>query len=557
MRQAERALFDLRRGLSILMRDHERAFVVCAVEGLVDAAPGEMQALAGSPAHLVLSGHRLAAIGRPGAAEAVAVALAPLPDAAGLRTLAWQRGASLPAGVALRDGGLVERAALRLLGRAQLVPAALVCEVERRSQAAAVAAEVASGNLLAVDAAEVMRLCESGPGRLARISEARVPLAEAENSRFVLFREADGVHEHVAIVIGDPPSWPDDVPVRLHSSCLTGDLFGSLRCDCGEQLRRGVAAIHALGGGVLLYLSQEGRGIGLANKLRAYGLQDEGLDTIDADQVIGFSKDERDFRIAHEMLDELGIARILLLTNNPSKVAALQKAGIHVVGRRAIYGEVTAQNQRYLKTKARRHGHWLQRSAQRAGRARQRRARMPACRGRRAPRLIRGVRLRRCRRVQRDLAGRRPALDERLEVEVARILDDAREAGRELVRDARTERAIRQTRIAAGPRGMEILRHPGEAGLALGAEQPALRRHPHPTDSKRSIASRLTLCGARWSISAVSSAPPWRPWRSSSAGSAPAGTGNGRSGRAPPACDAPRAARARRGPPAPCCHRGC
>ena len=163
----------------------------------------------------------------------------------------------------------------------------------------------------------------------------------------------------VAIVIGDPGAWPADVPVRLHSSCLTGDLFGSLRCDCGEQLRRGVAAIHAQGGGVLLYLSQEGRGIGLANKLRAYGLQDEGLDTIDADQVIGFSKDERDFRIAHEMLDELGIARILLLTNNPSKVAALQKAGIHVVGRRAIYGEVTAQNQRYLKTKASRHGHWL------------------------------------------------------------------------------------------------------------------------------------------------------------------------------------------------------
>jgi len=226
-------------------------------------------------------------------------------------------------------------------------------------QLAAVDAELASGELLAVDAAEALQLCESGPGRLARISDARVPLAEAENSRFVLFREADGVHEHVAIVIGERADWPDAVPVRLHSSCLTGDLFGSLRCDCGEQLRRGVAAINTLGGGVLLYLSQEGRGIGLANKLRAYGLQDEGLDTIDADQVIGFSKDERDFRVAHEMLDELGITQILLLTNNPSKVAALQKAGIKVAGRRAIYGEVTSQNQRYLKTKARRHGHWL------------------------------------------------------------------------------------------------------------------------------------------------------------------------------------------------------
>ena len=358
MRQAERALFDLRRGLSILMRDHERAFVVCAVEGLVDAAAGAMQALAGSPARLVLSKHRLAAIGHPSAAPAVAIALSPLPDAAGLRALAWQRGASLPAGANLRDGGLVESAALRLLGRAQLVPAALVCEVGAE-QAATIATAVASGDLLAVDAAEAMRLCESGPGRLARISEARVPLAEAENSRFVLFREADGVHEHVAIVIGERAGWPEDVPVRLHSSCLTGDLFGSLRCDCGEQLRRGVAAINAMGGGVLLYLSQEGRGIGLANKLRAYGLQDEGLDTIDADQTIGFSKDERDFRVAHEMLEQLGVSRILLLTNNPSKVEALQRAGINVTARQAIYGEVTQQNQRYLKTKASRHGHWL------------------------------------------------------------------------------------------------------------------------------------------------------------------------------------------------------
>jgi len=358
MRQAERALFDLRRGLSILMRDHERAFVVCAVEGLVDAAPGAMQALAGSPARLVLSKHRLAAIGHPSAAPAVAIALSPLPDAAGLRALAWQRGASLPAGANLRDGGLVESAALRLLGRAQLVPAALVCEVGAE-QAATIATAVASGDLLAVDAAEAMRLCESGPGRLARISEARVPLAEAENSRFVLFREADGVHEHVAIVIGDAAEWPEAVPVRLHSSCLTGDLFGSLRCDCGEQLRRGVAAINDQGGGILLYLSQEGRGIGLANKLRAYGLQDEGLDTIDADQVIGFSKDERDFRVAHEMLDQLGVQKVLLLTNNPSKVEALQHAGINVVARQAIYGEVTTQNQRYLHTKASRHGHWL------------------------------------------------------------------------------------------------------------------------------------------------------------------------------------------------------
>lgn len=358
MRQAERALFDLRRGLPILLRDPAGDTLVQAVEGLDDDALTALQSLSGSPARLVLSQHRMAAVGRRGVPAAISLALSPLPSVCALRELAWMRGATLPAGTTETVASAAEHAVLRLLGRAQLVPAAIACTVAA-AHAETLAAEVASGRLLAVSAAEAHQLCDHGPATLSRISEARVPLAEAENSRFVLFREGDGVHEHVAIVIGEPAAWPEAVPVRLHSSCLTGDLFGSLRCDCGEQLRRGVAAINAQGGGILLYLSQEGRGIGLANKLRAYGLQDEGLDTIDADQVIGFSKDERDFRIAHEMLDQLGVHKVLLLTNNPSKVEALQHAGINVVARQAIYGEVTTQNQRYLQTKANRHGHWL------------------------------------------------------------------------------------------------------------------------------------------------------------------------------------------------------
>lgn len=358
MRQAERAIFDLRRGLPILVRDNGSTTLIQAVEGLDDKALAELQALGGSLPRLVLSSHRMAALGFGDTEQPAAVSLSPLPDSKGLHELASRRDARLPAGARHAPAGKADRAAIRLLSHALLVPAAVACDVAA-AQAAQVEAEVASGNLLVVDADIALQLGAGGPGALNRISEARVPLAEAENSRFVLFREADGVHEHVAVVIGDPAGWPDDVPVRLHSSCLTGDLFGSLRCDCGEQLRRGVAAIDAQGGGVLLYLSQEGRGIGLANKLRAYGLQDEGLDTIDADQTIGFSKDERNFRVAHEMLEQLGISRILLLTNNPSKVEALQRAGIKVTARQAIYGEVTRQNQRYLATKAARHGHWL------------------------------------------------------------------------------------------------------------------------------------------------------------------------------------------------------
>ena len=146
------------------------------------------------------------------------------------------------------------------------------------------------------------------------------------------------------------------MPVRLHSSCLTGDLLGSLRCDCGDQLRRAVDHLAEVGG-VLLYLSQEGRGTGLANKLRAYRLQDGGLDTIEADHHLGFRGDERDFAIAVAMLRALCIERITLLTNNPSKIAALRRSGIEVAGRLQLIAPVNRHNSRYLRTKRERGGH--------------------------------------------------------------------------------------------------------------------------------------------------------------------------------------------------------
>ena len=359
MRQAERAIFDLRRGLPILVRDNGSTTLIQAVEGLDDKALAELQALGASQPRLVLSSHRMAALGFGDTEQPAAVSLSPLPDSKGLHELASKRDARLPEGAHHAPAGKADRAAVRLLSHALLVPAAIACDVAA-AQAAQVEAEVANGNLLVVDADTALQLGVGGPAALNRISEARVPLAEAEQSRFVLFREADGVHEHVAVVIGDPASWPEDVPVRLHSSCLTGDLFGSLRCDCGEQLRRGVAAINAQGGGVLLYLSQEGRGIGLANKLRAYTRQDAGLDTIDADRYLGFRGDERRFAVAARMLRELGIGRVRLLTNNPTKISALVDAGIEVTERLAIGGAVTAYNARYLATKRDRAGHLIE-----------------------------------------------------------------------------------------------------------------------------------------------------------------------------------------------------
>jgi GTP cyclohydrolase II len=162
----------------------------------------------------------------------------------------------------------------------------------------------------------------------------------------------------VAVVIGSP-DLTRPVPVRLHSACLTGDVFGSRRCDCGDQLRLALTQLSQQGGGIVLYLEQEGRGLGLANKIRTYQLQDEGLDTVDANSVIGFDDDERSYEVAARMLKLLGCTRICLMTNNPKKLDELSGAGIDVTGRLPLQGPIHADNRRYLEAKARRAGHQL------------------------------------------------------------------------------------------------------------------------------------------------------------------------------------------------------
>ena len=197
------------------------------------------------------------------------------------------------------------------------------------------------------------------PYDLEIVSQADVPLASGIKGRFIVFRGGPAPRDQVAIVVGEPdPAKP--VLVRAHSACLTGDLFGSLRCDCGDQLKNAMARLAEEGGGVLLYLDQEGRGIGIGNKMRAYALQDDGFDTIDADAVLGFSADERRYEYAASMLHTLGYRRITLLTNNPEKIGALTRAGIEVVGRQPLFGAVTVHNNGYLHTKAQRSHHMLQ-----------------------------------------------------------------------------------------------------------------------------------------------------------------------------------------------------
>ena len=193
---------------------------------------------------------------------------------------------------------------------------------------------------------------------LKPVSEARVPLAGARDTRVITFRPEDGGAEHIAVIVGAPePAQP--VLVRLHSECLTGDLLGSLRCDCGDQLRGAIDALAKHGSGVLLYLAQEGRGIGLVNKLRAYQLQDKGFDTVDANEQLGFDDDERVYQPAVRMLKALGFSRVRLLTNNPAKVGALARHGVEVTERVPHSFPSNEHNWTYLQTKAKRSGHLL------------------------------------------------------------------------------------------------------------------------------------------------------------------------------------------------------
>jgi GTP cyclohydrolase II len=247
---------------------------------------------------------------------------------------------------------------LTLARLGHLLPAIVAVPVDA-SAATDLHVLVEAGNVLSVTASQIEAMANAVRVEVTHVSEGAVPLQDAEDARFVSFREANGILEHVAILVGDRKQWPEPVPVRIHSACLTGDLFGSLRCDCGEQLRGSLRIFNERGGGVLLYLAQEGRGIGLGNKLRAYALQEEGLDTVDADCTLGFGADERRYDAAVEMLRYLTISRVQLLTNNPEKVRAVRDGGIEVVERQPLYGTLNRHNLRYVETKVKRAGHWL------------------------------------------------------------------------------------------------------------------------------------------------------------------------------------------------------
>jgi GTP cyclohydrolase II len=345
-RRAARAIDALRRGWPFRIEGADGALDLLAVESARDAALTEF-----GSADLLISGERAVtlkltnqrAAATPGpvrladGAASVAAALAIADPALDLANPLKGPFRTIASG-----GEAAAATAMTMARHAGLLPAFFVRAAEGEAETVCSTADVAA--LL-------------DPARLEIAARARLPVAASETAEIVAFRSPEEASDHVALIIGKRDGNPP--VVRLHSECLTGDVLGSLKCDCGPQLH---AALHAMADapwGVLLYLRQEGRGIGLVNKLRAYALQDQGYDTVDANLRLGFPVEARDFAIAGQMLALLNIPRIRLMTNNPEKVARLEREGVDVVERMPLALPTNKYNEQYLATKRDRTGHQL------------------------------------------------------------------------------------------------------------------------------------------------------------------------------------------------------
>ncbi|MFV3127534.1 GTP cyclohydrolase II [Niveispirillum sp. KHB5.9] len=359
-RAVDRALSDLRRGeVLVVTADAGRALLVMAAEAVTTQALNHLAQLSGAAPSLVITGQRGRALGLGVPVDGPVRVSPPAGLTADLvRDLTdptRPARAGKVAGAAAIDGA-AEGAATILAKIAGLLPAAIVASLPGGRGPVDAGAFARRHDLLTVRAADIVDYRRRSAQSLARVAEAAVPLEDAERTRIIAFRPTDGGPEHLAIVIGDPaPGQP--VLARLHSECFTGDLLGSLRCDCGPQLRGAIKEIAEAGQGIVLYLAQEGRGIGLMNKLRAYRLQDGGLDTVDANNVLGFDADERVYLPAAGMLRQLGFAQVRLLTNNPDKMEQLSRWGVEVVERVPHIFPANGHNEAYLRTKAEKSGH--------------------------------------------------------------------------------------------------------------------------------------------------------------------------------------------------------
>lgn len=342
----ERAICEVRAGRPVVIHDGAMRIAMVGVEAIEAELAAQLDRAAQGCARLLLTGPRLRRLGLD-RLEPGFLAL-PQVNVERIYALAMDARARIDAPAAALTA--IDIGALELLRLSLVLPAAVV------SPAPAVEAQLPG--LLSVALSYVHGYRAACAASLRIVSRAPTPLEGAPNSEFVIFRGGEGLRDQVAIIVGKP-DLTQPVTVRLHSACLTGDLFGSLKCDCGDQLRRSVRDMAANGGGMLLYLDQEGRSNGLSNKIRAYDLQAQGYDTYDADEALGLPHDQRGFDFAADMLKLLGVTRVRVMTNNPVKIAALKEAGIEVVSDHRILGRKNDHNFHYLAAKRDRAGHFF------------------------------------------------------------------------------------------------------------------------------------------------------------------------------------------------------
>jgi len=340
----ERALAEIRSGRPVVVSGNAGAALTLAAESVDSKALTKLRAAGMTDLRLVLSPARLRLLGHE-VATAGSIEIED-DDAEALLNVVCQVDARLKNAVP-RPACRKEIAGLELVRLAYMLPAAVIVPIENA---------VDLTGVVHVEAAAIEHYRKHVLTAPHIVSRAPVPLEDVGDTEFVVFRGGEGMRDQVAVIVGKPDP-NESVYVRIHSACLTGDLFASLKCDCGDQLRGTVKRMAEMGGGVLLYLDQEGHGNGIANKIRAYRLQHAGYDTYEADEILGFDLDQRRFDFAAAMLRELGFTSVRLMTNNPEKVAALREAGLTVASSHRVVGRSTEHNVSYLETKRDRAGH--------------------------------------------------------------------------------------------------------------------------------------------------------------------------------------------------------
>ncbi len=358
-----RACSELRRGGVILVRlANGEAGLFRAAELIGDDDAFLLSKLAGSVAMLVVTNERVSMLGRDISERHSCVSIS-INKKTASEILNTALGAPaqniIDAHVSVmgeRPGSLADVSS-KLLRLAKLIPAVLLARIASRDLG--VQKKLCDDhNILLVEARDIASYENDVVQNLRIVTRARVPLKVDSTAEVVMFRSDMGAEEHFAVLIGDYELSKAPL-VRIHSQCVTGDVLGSLKCDCGQQLMSALTLMAKNGGGVLIYLAQEGRNIGLINKMRAYALQDEGLDTIDSNHALGFGSDERGFLPACKMLEDLNVRQIRLITNNPDKIAQLHMGGVEVVERVPLIADSNEYNEKYIETKQKRCGHFL------------------------------------------------------------------------------------------------------------------------------------------------------------------------------------------------------